>query len=133
MVTIRFANATTGSDPQQEACSSNLTADIRILGYDFNDDELDEADSDFVVDDITESESDTAWFDELPNDDVFVSEADFPIMYLNKKEREIFFFYFINNGDQRRSQPTLKGLNRLKVVHYLTEHLLGSGPGGPTG
>jgi hypothetical protein len=33
-----------------------------------------------------------------------------------------FFFFFINKGDQRRRQPTLKGLNRLKAVHYLKKN-----------
>jgi hypothetical protein len=38
-----------------------------------------------------------------------------------------FFFIIINNGDKRRRQPTIKGLNRLKALHYLEEHLLTSG------
>jgi hypothetical protein len=35
-----------------------------------------------------------------------------------------FFFFLLIIDDQRHSQPTFKGLSRLKAVYYLMGHLL---------
>jgi hypothetical protein len=73
-----------------ECDDTTLLEDTLLLYFDFQDEITDELDSDFAIDEDAESDSDSAWFDQLPNDDVFVSEADYPIMFLSPKERRVY-------------------------------------------
>ncbi len=55
-----------------------------LLNFDFEDDLHEVTDSDFTLSDEYQSDSESAWFDDLPDDDVYVSERD----YLSSEERK---------------------------------------------
>jgi hypothetical protein len=90
-VVLRNKNTTVivQADPfeSSSAITNSLNPDCLILDYDFEDDVHESADSDFFIADDYESDAESEWLDDLPDDDIFVSDKDFPIMYLSPMER----------------------------------------------
>ena len=79
---------TTETVKSEESPAPNvMNADDLLLYVDFEDDKHDLIDSDYFNADDYQSDSESEWLDALPDDDVFVSEKDFPTMYLSFNER----------------------------------------------
>jgi hypothetical protein len=75
-------------NPVEPSDKKTVNTNNLLLYFDFEDDLHELTDSDFTLSDEYQSDSESAWFDDLPDDDVYVSERDYPILYLTSEERQ---------------------------------------------